>query len=270
MNTVQDCGTPWPRDGFVIFRRVFDKETVARLHVLLDEHRAAGTPSRQVLYTHLPPAARSGAGEGMAALMEQWLNPHACAARLSTLPIAEKLRGWVRSLLQAEPVLFQDFLMSKNPGHQPFPFHQDFPFWPVAEPAGGVLWAPLDPVDEEAGGLTVACGSHLAGIGPPIDLHSGGPQPGFTTPAETPQRFAALTPVLDPGDAIWLHPLLWHRSGLNRSGRQRRVWASTWLPEEARWLHARAPRHPATLRLPDGEPVGARGWAPLAAGQVDA
>ncbi|HRI49047.1 MAG TPA: phytanoyl-CoA dioxygenase family protein [Pseudomonadota bacterium] len=270
MNTVQDAGTPWPLDGFVIFRRVFDKATVGRLHVLLDEHRAAGTPSRQVLYTHLQPAARSGAGEGMAALMEQWLNPHIGGVRLSTLPIAKKLRVWVRSLLQAEPVLFQDLLMSKNPGHQPFPFHQDFPFWPVAEPAGGVLWAPLDPVDEEAGGLTVACGSHLAGIGPPIDLHSGGPQPGFTTTVETPQRFAALTPVLDPGDAIWLHPLLWHRSGLNRSGRQRRVWASTWLPAEARWLHARAPRHPATLRLPDGEPVGARGWAPLATGLVDA
>lgn len=270
----QDSPQRWPPEGYSILRNVLGAEAVAAVNRLLDAHRTCVPRSRQVLYTHQLPSGMPRAIDGatppsgpptMDALMEQWLNPHLRTPQLSTLPVAARLREQVRGLLSAEPVLFQDLLMSKNPSHRSFPFHQDFPFWPVAEPLGGVLWVALDPVDAEAGGLTLASGSHVAGIGPPIDLHRGVPQPGFAAAPIHVGHYARVTPELNPGDAIWFHALLWHGSGVNLSGRQRRVWASTWLPAHARWSRARAPRHPAAVRVQDGAQVGESGWVPLLA-----
>lgn len=279
MTDMMDRPALWPPEGFCVLRKLLSPDTVARLRQLIDQHRQSVAPSHQILYTHqVPVATRSpfantaarDALPGMAALMEQWLNPHRREEPLSTLSIAAGLRERMRSLLCSEPVLFQDMLMSKNPGHQPLPFHQDFPFWPVAEPLGGVLWSALDPIDPAAGGLCVARGSHVTGIGPAIDLHSGQAQPGCPGDLIELSADATETPELDPGDAIWFHPLLWHRSGSNQSGRQRRVWSSTWLPAQAHWSIDNAPRHPLARRFKQGATVGERGWAPMVATDKEA
>lgn len=270
--TKTDGAPLWPAQGYCVLSNVLDPDGIAFLCRIIDEHRLHVPPSRQILYTHeLPSAPAEASAEaasraklpGMNALMEQWLNPHCREAVLSTLPIAAILRERVRSLLHAEPVLFQDMLMSKNPGHRPFPLHQDYPFWPVAEPVGGVLWTALDPIDASSGGLSLAPGSHLLGIGPPIDLHSGRPQPGFDVEKTELLPHETKIPQLEPGDAIWFHPLLWHCSGDNLSGRQRRVWSSTWLPAQARWSRDKAPRHPFAHRVQNGAVVGERGWTPM-------
>ncbi len=142
--------------------------------------------------------------------------------------------------------------MDKGASHRPFPWHQDFPFWPVDAPLGLIVWAPLDPVDELSGGLWIAEGSQRAGIGPAIDLHTGAAQPGSAGMMLDPARYETARPRLAPGDAIVFHPLAWHASPANRSGRRRRVWSSTWLGASARWSHARAPRHPLCRVLQDG------------------
>lgn len=271
MIVTKNCAPLWPPEGFYVLRNLLGANEVSLLHHLIDLHRQQVPPSRQILYTHqLPPVLTNTSTDtvngapirGMEVLMEQWLNPHRHGT-LSTLSVAESLRERIRHLLQSVPVLFQDLLMSKNPGHQPMPFHQDFPFWPVAEPVGGVLWVALDSIDQSVGGLSLAAGSHIDGIGPPIDLHSGLPQPGFVCDPIDLARYTVDTPVLAPGDAIWFHPLLWHRSDANLSGRQRRVWNSTWLPSQAHWSRQNAPRHPLANRLQEGSAVGEHGWTPM-------
>ena len=97
--------------------------------------------------------------------------------------------------------------MEKGPDHATFPWHQDFPFWPVDAPIGAVVWAALDPINAISGGLHIAVGSHVLGAGPSIDLHAGHPQlagnklPDFA-------RYQTVSPVLAPGDAIVFHPLV--------------------------------------------------------------
>lgn len=246
-------------NGHRVVRGLLSDPEVEALRSSLEFLRHAAAPSREILYTHrLPDAAPS---RGMAALMDQWINPHRRAGAASTLPAAARLRRWVGELLECEAVLFQDVLMDKRGHHRPFPWHQDFPFWPVDRPEGVVIWAALDPIDERRGGLCVAA---TAGDrpGPAIDLHSGAPQPGFEGwAAELPVDH--VCPTLAPGDAIAFAPLTWHCSGRNCDDGPRRVWATTWLATGVRWCHAAAPRHPFVRWMRDGAPVGAGCWAPL-------
>lgn len=245
--------------GFAVVERLVPDEALARLAQSFRRHAEDGIArSAEILFTHLPPPPKLGddAPRGMDRLMEQWLNPHRRPPPFSTRAVAEALRPAVTAWLGEPAILFQDLLMEKTSAHRTFHWHQDFPFWPVDAPIGLVVWAPLDPVDETSGGLRLAAGSHRGGVGPAIDLHTGAAQPGSRGEIPEAARFEVVTPRLEPGDAIVFHPLTWHMSLENRSGRRRRAWASTWLGASARWSHARAPRHPLCRILEDGAPVG--------------
>ena len=235
-----------PNDGLDALAEVF------RLH-----EETSVAMSTDILFTHAPPPAPrpDGIEGGMQRLMHQWLNPHRRLPPLTTRAVASALLPAASAWLGEPAVLFQDALMEKGASHRRFPWHQDFPFWPVDLPIGLVIWAPLDPVDEASGGLSLAERSHLAGIGPAIDLHTGAAQPGGSGPMLDESAYEVTCPELAPGDAILFHPLLWHTSSTNRAGRRRRVWASTWLGASARFSHARAPRHPLCRILDDGAPV---------------
>jgi ectoine hydroxylase-related dioxygenase (phytanoyl-CoA dioxygenase family) len=247
--------------GFAIVRSLISPADLDTLAEVFRRHEEDGvSPSAEVLFTHAPPpAATPGAPRGMHRLMNQWLNPHRRAAPLTTRAVASALRPIVEGWLGEATVLFQDLLLDKRDEHRPFPWHQDFPFWPVDLPTGLVVWAPLDPADEASGGLCLAQGSHRAGVGPAIDLHTGAPQPGNHGVLVDMTPYEVARPELAPGDVIVFHPLLWHASPLNRSGRRRRAWASTWLGASVRWSHARAPRHPLCKLIEDGAPVGSLG-----------
>lgn len=240
--------------GFAIVRGLIpaaDRDALAEIF-RRHEHDGVAT-SAEVLFTHAPPpAATPGAPRGMQRLMRQWLNPHRRPAPFTTRELAGALQPLVDAWLDEPAVLFQDLLLEKRDEHRPFPWHQDLPFWPVDRPIGVVVWAPIDPASERSGGLLLAEGSHRAGVGPSIDLHTGAPQldsPGSMIDLTT---YPIARPALAPGDAIVFHPLLWHASPPNHSGRPRRAWASTWLGASARWSHARAPRHPLCRLLEDG------------------
>ncbi len=240
--------------GYAVVERLLTEDSVAALLESFGRHEQGEVPmSAEILFTHAapPPGER-----GMRRLMTQWLNPHRRPPPLTTRAVASALRPAVGAWLAEPTVLFQDMLMDKAAPHHPFPWHQDFPFWPVDTPRGLVVWAPLDAADEPSGGLCLAPGSHRAGVGPAIDLHTGAAQTGSQGGLLDVSKYEIVRPRLAPGDAIVFHPLLWHASPANRSGRRRRVWSSTWLAASARWSHARAPRHPLCRSLADGAPVG--------------
>jgi ectoine hydroxylase-related dioxygenase (phytanoyl-CoA dioxygenase family) len=249
--------------GFAVVERLLTQDSLGALEEVFRCHHEASVPmSAEVLFTHTPPPARpEGAGGGMQRLMSQWLNPHRRPPPLTTRAVASALASVASAWLGEPAVLFQDLLMEKCASHRRFPWHQDFPFWPVDAPVGFTVWAPLDPVDDASGGLELAERSHLEGVGPAIDLHTGAAQegsPGDLLNIEK-SRAPIVRPRLAPGDAIVFHPLLWHASPPNRSGRRRRVWASTWLGASVRFSRARAPRHPLCRIIEDGAPVGSLG-----------
>lgn len=243
-----------PRDGFTIVRRLFDDAALRALATSFTHHEASQIPrSAQVLFVHSPPPPETPPFDN---LMLQWLNPHKRPAPLSTLAMANLVQAFVEELLGETAVLFQDLLLDKGESQRHhFAWHQDFPFWPVDKPHGLVVWTPLDPVDERSGSLMLAAQSHTAGIGPAIDLHTGNAQPGTTGKHVNLDAYEHVCPVLNPGDAIVFHPLLWHASAPNRSGNRRRAWASSWLAASTRIRHAQAPRHPLCKTIPDGTPV---------------
>lgn len=244
--------------GHQMLRGALAPDVVAGLRAAMAALARDVAPSREILYTHRPPP---DGRPGMAALMDQWLNPHRRDDEGSTLTAAETLRATVAALCGGPVVLVQDVLMDKRPRHGVFPWHQDFPFWPVDRPAGVVVWAALDAIDGDGGGLRLALDGTEA-VGPPIDLHTGAPQAGFEH-VEVPALAGWVAPELAPGDAIAFSPLTWHGSGRPARDVPRRVWASTWLAADVRWCRAAAPRHPILRRVVDGERVGARGWKPL-------
>ena len=259
------------RDGLTLIPGFFTGEEIAALRTVVDTLLTSDVPrSRQVLYTH--ESAPSGRPH-FDTLMYQWLNPHLLPGAGSTRAVTRAARLRVRELLGAEPVLFQDLLLLKQAGHPRFPWHQDFPFWPVDRPAGVIIWTPLIAADEHTGGLAFARASHrLAGyrsfapathgdrVGtafwPAVDLHTGLLQGDDSL---TPDRALAACDVVRPqfhaGDAAVFDPLLFHMSPAKSAGPTRAAWSSIWLHPSVRWQHARAPRHPLCRRIPDGELV---------------
>ncbi|MCB9542278.1 MAG: phytanoyl-CoA dioxygenase family protein [Myxococcales bacterium] len=242
-------------DGFVVARAVIDGAAVASLAARVEALFASPHPqSRQVLYVdgQVPPETPP-----LDRLLHQWLNPHRLGA-LGTADLLDAPRRIAAALLDAAPVLFQDLLLVKTPEQARFPWHQDFPFWPVDAPRGVVCWIPLVASEAAGGGLTFARGSHHLGVQPVMDLHRGRPQAPGAALASL-DGFDAVCPPLRPGDAVFFSPLVMHGSPPRRASGRRAAWSSIWLHPSVRWQHARAPAHPLCKVVTDGAPVSE--WA---------
>lgn len=243
-------------DGFVVVPRVLPAALVQGLQSVMEALGAsAAPPSRQMLYTHSAPKEPAA---GMERLMNQWLNPHR-RSDVSTAHAVEVIRAVATDLISEGPVLFQDVLMEKMDQHAVFPWHQDLPYWPVAPAEGLVVWVALDDVDALAGGVHFIRESHLAGVGPAIDLHTGAAQEGAAAAMLHPPEGEIVCPALRRGDAVAFHALTWHSSPPKQRAERRRAWATSWLPANARWNLARAPRHPLAKQVVDGAAV--REWS---------
>jgi hypothetical protein len=161
-------------DGVALLRGVVAVDVLDGLRTAVQSNRDAGRPmSRQVLYTH---RATPSDRPPLTALMDQWLSPHRFDGAGSTRHAAATMRPLAAEILGEEPVLFQDLLLVKREGQKPFPWHQDFGYWPVDRPLGVVLWVPLQASDGATGGLQFAAGSHRLGPRPVVDLHNGSTQ----------------------------------------------------------------------------------------------
>ena len=117
------------------------------------------------------------------------------------------------------------------------PWHQDYPYWPVAPVEGLSCWCPLEDVGPEGGCLEVIDRSHLFGESPPRDFL-----------ASDNEAFDARDDLVRlparAGSIVVLHSLTWHRTGPNRDGGSRPAYISLWLPADARYAPEHSGWHP--------------------------
>jgi ectoine hydroxylase-related dioxygenase (phytanoyl-CoA dioxygenase family) len=144
------------------------------------------------------------------------------------------LLGIVQRLLRTEVLqcihdIAQFRIDPPNYDERNFTWHQDFQY-NVASLNAVTAWFPLTSVTEEMGNLAVVPGTHDR-IVPVIEdrsRHTSGRGTAHSTlrfdvdPAELERR-AVLLDGIEPGDVVFFHCLLLHRSGRNRSTRARLV-----------------------------------------------
>ncbi len=143
------------------------------------------------------------------------------AARLSG---AEELRVW-HDQIQYKPAEKGGVNM----------WHQDSPYWPILQPKDSQItaWVALDDVDESNGCMSMVPGSHLWGV--QIDfLHT------LKDFGDMPDEFLGrkVQVVRCPVPKGWVHfhhPLTWHGSHSNRSGKPRRALAIHYMTERTHY-----------------------------------
>ena len=165
--------------------------------------------------------------------------------------------------------MLEDNALYKEPGvGGSLQWHQDYPYWPLAQSNALTAWVALDDVDETNGAMRMAVGSHLAGETLPGIVGTG------TTYMED-MRAPTVRPIEDPeeigwevrtitakkGEVSFHHSLTWHASLPNVSDRERRAAIVRYVGDGTIWLGSQRYEY----NYPDdevgigvGEPLGGR------------
>ncbi len=124
-------------------------------------------------------------------------------------------------------------------GGSALPWHQDAgAFWGVDRDPELQIWTALDDAGLDAGCVEVLSGSHHDALATPLG--------GLVPEAQVFARQAEARKLAVPataGEALLIHNHLWHRSGVNRTGRPRRAFTVCYMHGATRCLRKkRAPR----------------------------
>lgn len=153
-------------------------------------------------------------------------------------PLFERI---VRSRIATDEVtIYRALLMTKSAiGGTYLPWHQDAGlFWGLSKDPEIQLWTTLDDAPLDGGCVEVVPGSHKWGLVTPT---------GGVVPANVVERAEAEAKAVPlpakAGDVVAIHNLLWHRSGVNRTGKTRRAFTVCYMSSDTRCLRKkREPR----------------------------
>lgn len=124
-------------------------------------------------------------------------------------------------------------------GGTTLPFHQDGgSYWGLSQNPTLQIWTALDDAPIEAGCVEVIPGSHKDGLATPL---------GGVIPEAIVERTRANERTIPfparAGEALLIHNHVWHRSGVNTTGRARRALTICYMSAAARCMRTkRAPR----------------------------
>jgi hypothetical protein len=178
------------------------------------------------------------------------------------------LARWAAQLIGARRVrLLEDNALWKEPfSGGELKWHQDYPYWPLAQPNAVTAWIALDDVDAENGAMSVAVASHLTGERLPAAFGTGRPylqeqRPATVKPIEDPKSLGldVETLSLQAGEVSFHSALLWHTSGPNDSSRQRRAIVIRYVGDGTIWLGSQRYHYNYSdeeVGLEVGEPIG--------------
>ncbi len=204
--------TAYERDGYVMVPGLFDAEEIALLRAAIETDPAL----QQSLYDRKDTA-------GMATRMATWNHPgdsvYGLAAR------SERVVDTMESLLGGEVYHYHSKLTAKEPQvGGAWEWHQDYGYWyhnGCVFPLMASVMVALDHSTRENGCLQVVPGSHLCGR-----IEHGvlaGEQVGADTRRvnEILKRLPVIHAEMAPGDGLFFHSNVLHRSDQNRSPHRR-------------------------------------------------
>jgi hypothetical protein len=156
------------------------------------------------------------------------------------------IAGMARQLLGAEEVLLmEDNAVVKAPHSTTLPWHQDYSYWPLAEPAAITVWIALDHITIANGAMQVVPRSHRLGERLPVSfgdarafMHE--ERPGVEEVPQDPAAcgHAVVTYDLKPGECGFHSALLWHASTPNTHSHLRCAFILRYLAAGTIWLGA--------------------------------
>ena len=266
--------------GYLLPGPVFDPDEVAELRELVDGVTAREQPEGR-LYDLLDPALwpdepepgpaaanADGDGTGPRRHVEFLFNLWRVEPRIREFVFDSRLARWAAQLIGAGAVrILEDNALWKAPrSGGELKWHQDWPYWPLAQPNAVTAWIALDDTDAANGAMSVAVGSHLTGERLPVAFGTGTPyhrdrRPAtvglIEDPAELGLEIAVL--ALRAGEASFHSSLVWHGSGPNDSDRPRRAVVIRYVGDGTIWLGAQRYEYNYTdseVGLKMGDPIG--------------
>ncbi len=237
--------------GFLLPGTIFEQETVEKMRVSL----AAAQKSEQEAgreYDLLDPKAwptkdiekNSQPGKNVGFLFNLWLwNPEWRAFCFNPT-----LARWAAQLIGARQIrLLEDNALYKAPRTGgTLKWHQDQPYWPLAQANAVTAWVALDDVYLENGAMQMAVGSHLLGERLPAAFGTGTPYLQEMRPTAvkairnpTEEGLDIQTIELKAGEVSLHHALTWHASGSNETDQPRRACIVRYVGDGTIWLGSR-------------------------------
>ncbi|XP_070581924.1 L-proline trans-4-hydroxylase-like isoform X2 [Ptychodera flava] len=211
-HVTEEMKTHFNNDGFILIRSVIDQKEMENVKKVLTENGILKFKYEQ------------DDGSGLKYQMCCWNHPGDDVTGM--LSRSQKIAGTMEQLLGGEVYHYHTKLMMKeaHTGGQ-FNWHQDYGYWynnGVLFPDMGSVMIAIDKADKENGCLQILPGSHKLGR---IDHVRVGGQMGADLDRVTQAKkiFPLFHVQLNPGDALYFHSNLLHRSDQNLSDRRR--WA---------------------------------------------
>jgi ectoine hydroxylase len=201
----------YDRDGFLVFPKMFDDEEIELLRRSAKEDKA--------LDDH---AFGRADGEGGTVRLSLWNHPgdgiYGAFAR------AHRLVDTAEQLLRDEPYHYHSKMIMKDAlVGGAWAWHQDYGYWysnGVLTPNLVSAFIAVDPATKANGCLQVLRGSHACGrIHHQLTGEQAGADPERV--AEIAKRFELHYVEMEPGDVLFFHANLLHRSDQNRSANPR-------------------------------------------------
>jgi len=178
-----------------------------------------------------------------------WQGPSPEYRKIEKLELDPLFRAWMtnalferiaRRLIPGPIALYRAVLFTKSAaGGTALPWHQDGGrFWGVDRAPELQIWTALDDCPVEAGCVEVLDGSHAAGLA----TAEGGVIGEALLAAADAERRALPLPAR-AGESMLIHNHLWHRSGVNRTGKRRSAISFCYMSAATRCLRTkRTPR----------------------------
>jgi phytanoyl-CoA hydroxylase len=256
------------RDGFLIAGNVLTNIELTDLRTALDAVLEGSSSGKPELFRDLSggqaydafedqtpqPGSRSEADGTVIQIVNIWeAEPafrkhlyHPSITRMSAQLIGTKtLRIW------------HDQIQYKPPrGGGITGWHQDYPAWPVIEPADLVsAWVALDDVDLENGAMRMVPGSHEWGTHPGLGTGESDDFDLLYDPDLLPEGTEVdIEPIeIKAGDVAFHHCMTWHGSAYNKSDRKRRAIAVHYMPGHTRFVPRGAHVMDARVQVAPGE-----------------
>ncbi len=231
--------------GWARLGRLAEDEQLARLRQRADDIMLGRVVHPGLFFQHDAPSGRYydlEFGRG-------YVGPSLSYRKIEKLERDPVFRAWlenphfervVRALIGDDVALYRATLFTKAAtGGTELPWHQDGgSFWGLDRDPEVQIWTALDEAPAEAGCVEVLDASHLGGLASPL---GGVVQPEVLARARADER-KLLLPA-HSGEVLLLHNHLWHRSGVNTTGRTRRAFTVAYIHASTRCLRKkRAPR----------------------------